>query len=117
MLPAERPLASLSRISCSVVQAPGAKPKNPAASVAIRQSCRNRTGQVIVGLPPFVILQTPSGSSALSFVQFGTLLLNGHSLCSRCRFACSVMLSGGKPNTSSKGLLVIYTPISETLTF
>jgi hypothetical protein len=46
---------------------------------------------------------TPSGLLALSFVQFGTLLLNGQSFCSRYRIADGESFQIGKPKISPSG--------------
>jgi hypothetical protein len=53
--------------------------------------------------------QTPKGALALSFVQEGTLLLKGHSLFFRYRFASVLTLLTGKPKTSAKGFFISFT--------
>ena len=79
MLPAASLSLSLTRTSVRDVHDAPCGKKNAAASSAISQCCLNRTGQVTAMLLPLNTLQTPSGLSALSFVQFGTLLLKGQS--------------------------------------
>lgn len=83
MLPADCPLASVSRISGNDVQRVPSGHRNSAALWSIIQSSRNREGQVITLLSPWFTLHTPSGLSALSLVQFGNLLWKGHIACSR----------------------------------
>src|SRR5579883_831701 len=78
MLPAVLPCLSSSRTSVRDVHFASGGKKNPAAASTNIQSCRNRIGQVTTTFSPSKILHTPSGSSALSFVQLGTLLLKGH---------------------------------------
>jgi hypothetical protein len=87
MLPADFPLASFNLISVNDVQLTPLSKKKEAASSVISQSSRKRIGQVITALSSCKTLQTPSGFLALSFVQFGTLLLKGHKRCERYRFA------------------------------
>src|SRR5450755_3907758 len=70
------------------------------------QFCRNRIGHVIATMSFSKMLQTPSGSFALSFVQFGTLLLNGQSFLERWRSASSEKLSTGNPKTSASGCVL-----------
>ena len=65
----------------------------------------NRTGHVIAGLPPSLIVQTPRGSLALSFVQDGTLLLNGQRRFFLYRIASSLKLDVGNPKTSRSGFV------------
>lgn len=78
--------------------------KKLAASSAISQSCRKRTGQVIAMFPEVSkTLHTPSGSLALSFVQFATRLLYGQRRFFLYRSALLDKLLIGNPNTSAKG--------------
>src|SRR6266852_1984746 len=51
------------------------------------------------------MLHTPSGFLALSFVQFGTLLLNGQRRFARYRLASLLWSVIGKPKTSARGCL------------
>jgi hypothetical protein len=77
MLPADLPFASFSLTSVRELQEVPSPKKKDAASSVISQSSRKRMGHVIVGPPSYKTLHTPSGFLALSFVQFGTLLLKG----------------------------------------
>src|SRR6266699_3356848 len=103
MFPADLSFLSFSRTSVRELHfAPFGKKKSAPWSAMI-QFWRNRTGQVITGVSFSKMLHTPRGSFALSFVQFGTLLLNGQSFLPRWRLASSVKLSTGNPNTSARG--------------
>src|ERR1043166_3228290 len=102
MLPADCPCLSLSRTSPSEVHFALAGKKKAAASSAMSQSSRKRTGQVTATRSPSFTLQTPSGSLALSFVQFGTLLLKGQRRFSLYLTASGDRLSTGKPKTSAR---------------
>src|SRR5947208_2136925 len=51
------------------------------------------------------MLHTPSGFLALSFVQFGTLLLNGQRRFALYRLASVLWSVIGKPKTSARGCL------------
>jgi hypothetical protein len=93
---------------------PGAK-KNFDASSAINHFSLNRTGHVITASPPLLTLQTPSGSFALSLVQFGMLLPYGQILLLLSRSASSEWLSVGNPNTSSSGLLMVWVDFSHRI--
>src|SRR5262245_17731856 len=103
MLPAERPCLSFKRTSVREVHVVWGGKKNVAACSAMIQSSRNRTGQVIVKSSLSKMLHVPKGSLALSFVQFGTLLLNGHRRWSRYRRASDEWLSTGNPKISARG--------------
>src|SRR5437762_2486321 len=104
MLPADLSYLSFKRTSVSVVHFVPVGKKKPAASSAIIQLCLNRTGQVMItSLLSLTILHTPSGLFALSFVQFGTLLLNGQSRFSLVREASFPTFVIGNPNTSANG--------------
>jgi hypothetical protein len=79
MFPADFPFASFNRTSVRELQdVPFLKKKDAASSVII-QSSRNRMGHVMAKPSSWKMLQTPRGFLALSLVQLGTLLLNGHS--------------------------------------
>jgi hypothetical protein len=58
-------------------------------------------------LSPSKTLHTPKGFSALSFVQEGTLLLNGHNLLALYLSASGEKLFVGKPNTSEGDVLAL----------
>src|SRR5216683_30911 len=103
IFPADLLYLSLMRTSVREVHDVPAGKKNEAASSAINQSSRKRTGQVIATESPSSMLHTPRGFSALSFVHEGTLLLNGQSLFFRYRSASCEKLSVGNPNTSASG--------------
>lgn len=103
MFPADALCLSRNRTSVREVHVAFGLKKNFAASVAIAQSCRNRIGHVITGLLSWNTEQVPNGLFALSLVQFGTLLLNGHRRLRRCLLAISVWLFHGNPNTSARG--------------
>lgn len=59
------------------------------------------------------MLHTPSGFFALSLVQFGTLLLNGHKRFVLAEFAFALWSQIRKPNTSANGCLVSVLDIDQ----
>ena len=105
MLPADCPFLSTSLISEREGHEAFFPNANSAACSIISQSSLNLVGHVITDAPLCHILQTPRGLFALSFVQFGTLLLKGQSFFFRYRCAFELSFSIGKPKTSPRGLL------------
>jgi hypothetical protein len=55
------------------------------------------------------MLQTPRGFLALSFVQLGTLLLNGQRRRDRYRIALADLSDTRCPNTSASGCIGLFT--------
>ena len=96
-------LLSFSRTSVRDVQLVSLGKKKSAAWSAMSHFSRKLIGHVIAIPLGARTQQVPRGSLALSFVQFGTLLLNGHSFFARCLAASAEKLSNGKPKTSIRG--------------
>ena len=107
ILPADLPLASLSLTSVKELHLVSSGKKKDAASSMISQSSRNLIGQVMAGAPSCRTLHTPSGFFALSFVQFGTLLLNGHSRRERYRLRRPIDLTPDDRRLPQEVVLVV----------
>src|SRR5438309_633618 len=94
ILPADLSCLALSLTSVSDDHFAFFGKKKSAPASAIIQFSRNLMGHVTaIPSSPALMLHVPRGSFALSFVQFGTLLLNGQSFLSRCRVASGEKLS------------------------